>query len=247
MDRVLLSQKRFSNSKHLYFSPRFSPPTELHEEYYQKINFKYSSSSSSSVITNQSTSPSFHYQNSQTSDNALSIIKSPSSPYTADYHFFTKISDISRRNLKNIKLFRKSLKNKLRKDISNYKSKLESLSNERDKISNCYVAIASLERMVKTETPSSGFREGIYGMLKALSADHDDNTNLTNQIISTMWEIIIKIWQDKRLGRCAICKHGVVMGSSIDNANDLWLCTNRSCISNKIGVISTSFLLKGSA
>ncbi|RIB18743.1 hypothetical protein C2G38_2084863 [Gigaspora rosea] len=237
MDRVPLSQKRSPNSKHPHFSPRFSPPTELHQEYYKKINFE------NSPHSNQYNFPIFHYQNTKPSDNELSYSIDNSPPNLPhmnmnNLHFLTKISDNPHIKLLNVRLFRKFLKNKLRKEINNYKTKLESLSNERDKISNCYVAIASLERMIKTENPSNGFREGIYEVLKTLSADPGDNINLTNQIISTMLEIIIKIWQDKGFGRCAICKLGVVMESSIDNVNNLWLCTNKNCVSNKLAVAS---------
>ncbi|CAG8665096.1 21747_t:CDS:2 [Cetraspora pellucida] len=211
MDSIPLSQKRFSNSKRPYFTPRFSPPTELHEEYYRKINIHYSPplipNSSFNAITNKRIFPMSHYQNTETSDNVATEM--------------SEMSDTSYLKTKNDKIFRKTLKNKLRKEINNYKADLKTLSNERDKISNCYVAIATLERMIKTKNPSNGFREGVYEVLKALSTNPGDNMNLTNQIISTMLEIIIKIWQDKGFGRCAICKFGVVIESTSD-VNNLW-------------------------
>ncbi|CAG8774831.1 13957_t:CDS:1, partial [Racocetra fulgida] len=222
-------------SKRLYFSPRFSPPTELHEEYYRKINLNHSSPlitpSPFNAITNKRIFPITEHQN--THDNAA---------YTSDYDLPIEISNTPFLKIKNAKRFRKSLKNKIRKDINNYKSNLETLSNERDKISNCYVAIATLERMIKTKNPSNGFREGVYEVMKVLTAtDPEDNTNLTNQIVSTMLEIITKIWQDKGFGRCAICKFGVVMESAIKDVNNLWLCTNKKCISNyKSGAVSKS-------
>ncbi|CAG8577053.1 9394_t:CDS:1, partial [Scutellospora calospora] len=227
MDRVPLSQNHLLNSKHSHFSPRFSPPTELHEEYYRKINCRYSppliTYLSFNTVTNHSTFPIMYYQNAQTSRNTRShsIARPLIPPYMSNSLLSIKISKLL--YFKDARIIRKSLKNKLREDISSYKADLKSLSSEHDKISNCYVAIASLERMIKTKTPSNGFREGIYGMLKTLSTDPGENINLTNQIISTMLEIMIKIWNDKGLGRCAICKFGIVIESTTDDVDNLWL------------------------
>ncbi|CAG8748696.1 26359_t:CDS:1, partial [Racocetra persica] len=205
----------------------------LHEEYYKKINYSSTliTPSPFNAITNKRIFPITQHQN--TSDNVA---------YTSDCDLPIEISDTPYLKTKNGKRFRKSLKNKLRKDINNYKTYLETLSNERDKISNCYVAVATLERMIKTKNPSNGFREGVYEVMKVLTiTDPEDNTNLINQIVSTMLEIITKIWQDKRFGRCAICKFGVVMESAVKDVNNLWLCTNKTCISNyKIGAVSKS-------